>query len=61
MRCGGGRSGHGKANDCGPPTATAGISSGHVSFAGRTGVLIGQCFHSYDDKCAAEAEMRAEG
>ena len=24
-------------------------------------MLQGQCFHSYDDKCEAEAGMRAEG
>ena len=27
-------------------TATAGVSTGHITFAGRTGVLQDQCFHS---------------
>ena len=37
-----------------------GISTGHGLIAKESGVLQGQCFHSYDDKCEAKEGMRAE-
>ena len=58
--CAGVADGQDSASKLWPLTATAGVSTVHITFAGRTGVLQGRCFHSYDDKCAMKAEERAE-
>ena len=41
-------------------TATCRVSTGHITFAGRTGVLQDQSFHSNDDKCNMGADEEAE-